>query len=471
MPVRSYETVEDRSSEYIASQSSTWQGYNGCTTGTNSIGACSSSAASSTTAYYDPTPEDRYWRSPNYSGRTHIGPKFRMTPLTIIHHTTRNYLLRTKSGANGFSRYFQYGKIDKPSGSCVRIELSRDVSGPKCATWTNVTHLGTGSTYTVNQFSQSQLDTARQRVEDAASLDTMTSYDILTDIAEAREIPRMLRSISGDIFNILRSFRGRHSLPDLRTASLLPPASLLKSPSKALRKIGDQWMQYRYGIMPLVYSYRDITKVVKRGYNVRSRKVETVRPEATGTSLPAVTVDYMMVQYEGEIQYAATCFSHFQWREASIVAGLGTNLFATAWELVPYSFVADWFVNMGNYITRVTNTSLSKDTWACISRRDKYSKRTYQHYKNRDKTVTFANALSSPWVGTSPAAESPLVIPNPEGYYLLSEDIVDDYNRQLFDPRDAHLQIDASLNWKRMLDAAVMILNQLGSLTRTLKGH
>lgn len=225
-------------------------------------------------------------------------------------------------------------------------------------------------------------------------------------------------------------------------------------------------MEYRYGIMPLIYSYRDITKVMKRGQNVKSKRVAVVTPTGTGVTLPGSNTNYRWTTTEGYVQISGNVFQHFEWSSAARLAGLGINPLTTLWELIPYSFVVDWFVNVGDYITRKTTLPASQIQWACISQRKNYIKKTFVHYKQDDKTIPIVVRKCTPWYGSQPPAQPSETCSRPEESQLHTEVRTNSYSRQIFLLNGAQLTVSPSLNWRRLIDSAVMANNQLGAYLR-----
>jgi len=249
----------------------------------------------------------------------------------------------------------------------------------------------------------------------------------------------------------------------------MTPYQMMRFADKAIRKLGDEWMTYRYGIMPLVYSYQDAQKAASRHATVKNRKGRAVSPTPTGVQVPGPTTQFRRTSYEGNVMFRGNVFSWYSSDELAKLAGMGTNPLVTIWELIPYSFVVDWFVNVGDYIARKTSANWSGQSWACLSRRESYTKKVELHRIANNKTLPVNNMYCTGWWGSSSMpTPSPVVLQDPEGYYPLEEVVTDTYSRWLFNLSGAQLTLRPSLNWRRMLDGAVMTNNQLRSFMRSL---
>ncbi len=123
-----------------------------------------------------------------------------------------------------------------------------------------------------------------------------------------------------------------------------------KFSTTATQLAGDHWLAWQYGIRPLI---SDIRGSIEEIYKVRSvqplirrvtktvRKGETVgtgTPNATGWGSKATIICY------AEFDSGASGFDQTAQR-----LGL-TDPIMLAWELIPYSFVIDWFINVGDFI-------------------------------------------------------------------------------------------------------------------------
>jgi len=451
----------------IPAWSETFAGQDGCATTVCTCTGSTRTANPGVQRFYDPSPPEVFVRSRSEKGRRSGYPPFGMTPYTVSNILTRNYLTRRSNGSNAEIQHKRFAHKRKVGGVCTVVVDKYEHVGPQWVEWEDVTHLPTGSEHIVSQFDMGEITDLEATLQDQLSTRALTSFDALTEIAEAREIPDLVRSVSKDILSILRNLNGRFSSSDLRRGAYYTIRRLVKNPSRALRKLGKEWMQYRYAIMPLVYSYRDAMKTLRRGVDNTSRRSGTVCPKATGVTLPASTVDYWWKETVGTIDVRGTVFQHFDFTSAARLSGLGFNPLATAWELIPYSFVLDWFVNVGDYIIRKTSFDYSKACFACISRRSNYKVRTWQHFKGEDISLT-PYRLPGTWSASDLPAETPVVISRPEESQLLQEVVTNSYSRVLFRLDDAQLRFSPSVNWKRMIDSAAMANNRLGGLISRL---
>lgn len=134
----------------------------------------------------------------------------------------------------------------------------------------------------------------------------------------------------------------------------------LLRPSGALRLIGSlasQWLEYRYGFMQLYYDFKSYQKAY--GSDGTSRRWRFVSSETIDSTIPNVSLP---TQY----QYFDQLVTKYRKRKTVVSSGCliqlidGTlrqrgdvgldRLLTTAWELVPFSFIIDWFVDTADRI-------------------------------------------------------------------------------------------------------------------------
>ena len=132
--------------------------------------------------------------------------------------------------------------------------------------------------------------------------------------------------------------------------------------SDSTKVASDTWLAWQYGIRPLI---SDLKGAVSEYYKVRAASpvirafhLKASNDERMGgfQSGPATDADHPAYVYQ--TQYTQTgrisCYAEFQdsaqsWDQSAQRLGL-TDPALLAWELIPYSFVIDWFVNVGDFL-------------------------------------------------------------------------------------------------------------------------
>lgn len=177
-----------------------------------------------------------------------------------------------------------------------------------------------------------------QLMADVSSAD----FDLSTNLAEAKETVDMFKTMIPRLFDSYRNLR--------RTYVNVPKEAFKRGLSKRrfkkmLKELPDEatsyWLLYRYGIMPAKYAVDDLQKAISRENPV----FETIRAgDSDKLDLPQ--------GWTGKAQAKA----HAVWKgKFSSSSPKRTSMWlpTTAYELVPFSFVADWFVNVGNLLQQL----------------------------------------------------------------------------------------------------------------------
>lgn len=166
-----------------------------------------------------------------------------------------------------------------------------------------------------------------------------------------------------------------------KTVKLLP--GLLKSLRKAVpvgRKhdlslsIAEVWLTYRYGIKPLLHDIEGVVKglekkvgEVRKTYRTKS-SIQRRSYEVLNWN-PGVGTYGMSIGALSSDDYLIRCTSIDEFR-ANMAFNIGLSskgLITLPWELVPYSFVIDWFANVGDFLGAVTPVLGLTQLGSCIS--------------------------------------------------------------------------------------------------------
>lgn len=127
------------------------------------------------------------------------------------------------------------------------------------------------------------------------------------------------------------------------------------------KELADRYMEYRYGIRPLLYDVKSILSA----YNSTQKKFDryTFRGKASASAQAGPTeftyyansvfAYKAYASVKREVTARAGCLTHLHALSKLNVWGLDQPI-ETLWELLPYSFVIDWFFNIGKTIASFT---------------------------------------------------------------------------------------------------------------------
>lgn len=174
-------------------------------------------------------------------------------------------------------------------------------------------------------------------------------------LAEAGQVLSMVRSPLKGLSNILRNCVWNARRGKFRN----------------LRDASSAWLEYRYGWFPLVSTIKALIKPLKTdGLLDIAAKTETVLPStsAPGWSFP-VAMESNYVSFRGirtSLERTTERYRlYYRVIDPQLYRGFhhGSTLFQAPqlfWELVPLSFVVDWWFNVGDCIAAMTpNPSVS----------------------------------------------------------------------------------------------------------------
>lgn len=299
--------------------------------------------------------------------------------------------------------------------------------------------------YPLNGYWNSYEDTKEKLIKEVKSqlfANASSDYDVLTELAESKET----------VTYVMRFLR--------------EGLSLLKSLKKhPFRTLGDAWLQYRYAITPLLYSAEDIARVVKK-YQSRSRYY-TYRSKANEILAPSRTIppNGHFQTIEGSIVVRGVCKKRYNVSDGlgPLVDLLAMNPLKTGWELVPLSFVVDWFINIGDVLSTLMYVDWAADTKCCISVKEKIT-RKYYYRDSYQSTAYWPHTHTDPQKRGGVAATF-----STSEVYQIAETREESYDRFLHDIKDVDLVLAPFLNWKRWLDATALSRQSLSTALRRLK--
>jgi len=180
----------------------------------------------------------------------------------------------------------------------------------------------------------------RRRNEDLTRLDRMR-----TELADEVSALRLSRRVANR--------RRRMIERDLERTHTTYTRALRQSGIEFNDAMTGVWMNFRYNIMPLVYTAIDITEAITKDPEFLTTRDGTQKHRSVilPSDLPALEFTSIFnVFIRDRAKPDVGPFS----LTSNVVTG---NILTTAWELVPLSFVVDWFINVGDVISAFSGGS------------------------------------------------------------------------------------------------------------------
>lgn len=428
----------------------------GCSPGSFTIPGVSPSLKPSATLTYTPRAETS-WRSP-FSRESFADVvrslKIKMTDYKRGSETVENYLVSVPSG-NARPRHETVAQGNK---CCYNNGIV-----PIVDTWTEQGDFSLWSAqYAVHETPpHDSLIPAIAATRDSVVSSFLGGFDLLTEMAQSRETLAYLKSANNDLRDVLSKVLAGASKDRRRRAIRLNPRQLLRSSDRSLRRIGQRWMEYRYALMPLFYTYEDIRTLASEDGSLwvtyRSKREVPVN----GGSHPSQ--DGIWQFNSGSVVVKSTLKARFTHADVSKAQGINFNPLLTAYESVPLSFVLNWIVNVEEFILARSALSLSSDYAACTSVR-KYLQVEYR------LVVTSPRVFNYTRYGDAACIKAGV-------YHLhtfersvdecLQLKTLDTYERSTFGRSDITLRLRGeNLSWKRWVDAFALSFNRVGRLWR-----
>ena len=162
-------------------------------------------------------------------------------------------------------------------------------------------------------------------------------------LAEYKQTANLFLSAARDIIGAFQSLRNGRMLSDFIRALSNPR-------TRADRQLANRWLQYQYGWRPLMNdvfgSAEALAKILVLGKPIYVEK--RIRQQNSAVKRATLYTNY---SYE---KLWMKCRARYVIRSAGLKTLSETgvsNPLSLAWEVIPYSFVFDWFIPVGDYLS------------------------------------------------------------------------------------------------------------------------
>jgi hypothetical protein len=142
------------------------------------------------------------------------------------------------------------------------------------------------------------------------------------------------------------------------------------TPQNIMRNIGSKWLEYAFGWRPLIADIDDGMKAFDRYQRTRPPSVEVSSSRLSTEKTPAASMNFTYARHAIKLTpvleklygykiYGRVGITNTGMGSLAHNFGLKLDEFVpTAWELIPFSFLADYFVNIGAVVDALSlNTS------------------------------------------------------------------------------------------------------------------
>lgn len=338
---------------------------------------------------------------------------------------------------------------------------------PVSASWTENYHIGMLSNLPKRgnnlDYYRAQVPSLVSSTQQQAFSNAMNAYDLLTELGEMGETLSYLMGKVDGFAGLMDKFRSKDP-ESYREGRRSNAKTLLKSTDAGLRKLGGRWMEYRYALMPLFYSFKDISGLIKE----HAVKFHTERAKAIitlGDHPVLYGSNYLINKTSGTIEVRSMTKASYDLGSLQrLVSTIGFNPIKTAWELVPLSFVVDWAINVGDAISSLTSLDYSSQRAGCTVVRSKVREEVVHH---REVTDVVSWDWGANQCGYRPTPWNRIFTADFDNIVQITE--VDSYVRTLWSRPEPKIIFDPYLTWKRIIDGIVLGYQPTKKILRSLR--
>lgn len=215
-------------------------------------------------------------------------------------------------------------------------------------------------------------------IDYGASIPSMNNA--LLDSIQNRCLIDCLNDLKGQNVNYAQAFAERqqtvnlvsgtakrlaNTILDLKKGNFVGAAARLglsRKPKKAFRTVGQQWLELQYGWKPLLSDIYGACEDLAVKDNFQPDRYRVTVKKTRREIQEGYTNVNSGIHFEGPYRAQHSVFIRLDYRMENPFAvsaarsGI-SNPLTLAWELLPWSFVADWFIPVGSYLSTMDATN------------------------------------------------------------------------------------------------------------------
>lgn len=175
-----------------------------------------------------------------------------------------------------------------------------------------------------------------------------SDFNMGVALGEGRESLRLISNTAIRLAKALSALKRGDIATVASVLGVKPPKGSKSSPKRTPTALSEIWLELQYGWLPLLKDVRGAAEALAHQLNVPIQQVYRIR-----SSKPLVANPYAWVAAGGGWRFVGMTRGQLIARvtEVDVPALYGLKDPASIlWELTPYSFVADWFIPIGNYL-------------------------------------------------------------------------------------------------------------------------
>lgn len=123
-----------------------------------------------------------------------------------------------------------------------------------------------------------------------------------------------------------------------------------RAPQSLRQRAANNWLELQYGILPLLSDVKAGAEFLAHNFNTPQQMVVRCQRSVSRDISANYQDPLLFVGYRKAVQKKSRAIKAIlREKDVAVLSGI-TDPLSVAWELMPYSFVADWFIPIGNYL-------------------------------------------------------------------------------------------------------------------------